>query len=139
MGDELVWATPGTELSEAAQLMLAHGVSSLLVGVPGEQVAILTERDLARAVAEQWPHETPVGRLATSRPVAIDAAGTLNEAAEVMLRHDVRHLVVTRGDKVVGVVSARDVLGALLAAAQAPMLVDLMRNCVETRTEIWLG
>ncbi len=56
-----------------------------------------------------------------------------------MLQHDVRHLVVTRDHKVVGVVSARDVLGALLAAAQAPMLVELMRHCVETRTEIWLG
>lgn len=137
--EDLVWATPGTELREAAQLMFTHRVSSLLVGAPGEEVEILTERDLARALAEDWPHDTPIRQLASSRPVAIDVTGTINDAATLMLQHDVRHLVVTRDHKVVGIVSARDVLGALLSAAQAPMLVELMRHCVETRTEIWLG
>ena len=58
--EDLVWATPGTELREAAQLMFTHRVSSLLVGAPGEQVEILTERDLARAFRQVSLHQRAV-------------------------------------------------------------------------------
>lgn len=136
---ELVWIGPAQSLREAAQVMKQRHVSSVLVGVPGEFPAILTERDIAWAVADGRPLDSPVGEAAMSAPVTIDVSATVSDAAARMLDHDMRHLVITRDDQPVGIISARDAVGALLAAADAPMLVQLMRRCVTTHSEVWLG
>ena len=49
----------------------------------------------------------------TALPRSIDADATVSEAQTMMEQHEVRHLPVTNGNKVVGVLSDRDVKGLL--------------------------
>ena len=55
-----LWIEPEPSLRETAIRMAEHATSSILVGAPGELVSILTEHDLARAVARDVPNSTPV-------------------------------------------------------------------------------
>jgi len=45
----------------------------------------------------------------TSNPLCVGKDMGLNEAAALMAKHSVRHLIVTDGDKVVGIISNNDI------------------------------
>jgi CBS domain-containing protein len=128
-----------TSLDHVARVMRAHDVSAVIVGEPGEQVAIVTERDLAQALADGQPPSDPAVAIASRNPLTIRHRATVLEAATVMLREGVRHLVVTSDHRVVGVISQRDVLAAfVLALAPETIVIRLDRVTIEP-PEMWLG
>ncbi len=135
----IVTIGPAVGLQAAAAVMRAHNISSLVVSEPGEPLAILTERDLTRALAEDCEPGTPVATLASRRPVTVSPDATVMDAATLMLREDIRHLVVARGDHAVGIVSIRDLL-AVLVRAVTPDTVFVMLERIELDApENWLG
>ena len=135
----IVSVGPESSLQAAASVMRAHNISSVVVSGPGEPVSILTERDLARAFSEDCEPATRVAALASSHPLTIPADATAMDAATLMLREGVRHLVVTRGERAVGVVSVRDLLTVLVQTV-TPETVFLMLQRVECdASELWLG
>lgn len=103
----------GASLREAARAMREANVSSALVGDQPRQ--IVTERDLTRALAEGIGPEEPVEHVAERIPVWVTTTSQLIDVAEIMLRHQLRHLIVvaTSGEEV-GIVSMRDVFALLL-------------------------
>lgn len=112
----LVTIRPDASLRAAARLMCVEDVSAVVVGEPGGLVSVLTERDVATAVAADIVPATAVAALATSEPATVDRDTSVVTAAATMLRLGVRHLVVVDGVQAVGMVSMRDVVGALLPA-----------------------
>jgi CBS domain-containing protein len=91
--------------------MRDHGVGSLAVIDDDALVGILTERDVLRAVAEDRPpNVTPVSALMTQLPVVTSPGTDTTTAARLMVEHDIRHLPVVADQKVVGMISARDLL-----------------------------
>ncbi len=106
---------PAQSLREAAQLMAKHRVGSAVVQDAEMLVGILTERDVLNAVAAADDPETvSVEQLMTADVVSVGPDWDLVEAARVMARHRIRHLVVYEGGQLLGVLSVRDVLPALL-------------------------
>ena len=103
-------ALASDRLTDAAKVMLREGVGSLVVFSDGEAVGILTERDLVRAVAEDGPRVAEVGDYMSRDTAFAMAEEDCLAAAERMLSMGVRHLPVLEGGKVVGMVSARDLL-----------------------------
>jgi len=91
--------------------MRANRISALAV-LEGEAiVGILTERDLLRAVADgRNPEATHISQYMTHSPRTIEAAEPAARAAETMVKHRVRHLSVTDKGRLVGFLSARDLL-----------------------------
>jgi len=108
----MVWDTfPEESLADAAARMRDHGVGSLAVIDDDRLVGILTERDVLRAVAENRPSNvTPVSALMTRLPVVISPGTDTATAARLMVEHDIRHLPVVADQKVIGMISARDLL-----------------------------
>ena len=89
------------------------GQRALLVR-DGERVGIFTGVDLTRtAVAQRQPLETPVRDLVQFGLVGIEEDSFLFEAALLMARRRVRHLVVRREGEIVGVLDAANVLSSL--------------------------
>lgn len=107
----------GTEatLQDAADAMLDAGTGSLAV-VEGRSLAgIITERDIVRAVAEDAdPAEEAVSAWMTEAPDIFDPGVDVREAAAWLLEAGYRHLPVMDGDELLGVVSMRDLLWALV-------------------------
>lgn len=108
----LVAATPDTSVRQATMLMNDHGIGSLLVLEGRRLVGIFTERDvLRRVVAESRPPDaTPLRAVMTTDVLRCSIEAPVEELADMMRRHRVRHLPVvdTLGD-VVGLVSIGDV------------------------------
>jgi CBS domain-containing protein len=102
-------------VSEAVRVMTGARVSSLFV-IQGEGAnpdAIVTERDVMRVVAARGAAalEAPVGDIASSPLVAVEADDYVFRAIGRMANRRIRHLaVVDAAGVVVGALSARDLL-----------------------------
>jgi len=109
-------------VAEASRRMRDHQVGSLVVtDESGRLVGMITERDLmngAHAVSAQW-EQTPVSELMTAEVVSVGPEASAEDVSRVMASHRVRHLPILDGERVVGIVSARDILARQLQVAQA--------------------
>lgn len=112
MKKELVTVDAGTSVVEAAKLMKACNVGSVLVSERGQIVGIVTESDVVRKFvgAEKAPYFIPVEDIMSSPVLGIEERRPITEAAELMNKHHTRHLGVTKSGALVGVVSVRDFL-----------------------------
>jgi uncharacterized protein len=110
-------------LRSVASTMRDTNVSSVLVA-PDD--AIVTERDLTKALTAGLGPDAPVINVAVTHPVAVDEDATIVEAAAQMLDHDIRHLVIQnhRGETI-GLVSLRDLMHILLDAMDPAALTAL--------------
>ena len=104
-----VTCSPGTPLRQALERMQAQRIGAIVVvDAEGAPQGIFTERDLVRhAAAGRLALEDPISAYMTSDPIQLPATATLYEAALVMARHGVRHLLVCDGRKLSGVLSER--------------------------------
>ncbi|MDH5527149.1 MAG: CBS domain-containing protein [Nitrospirota bacterium] len=106
-----VSVSPDLDLVEAARLMKRMHIRSLLVKDGGRFVGIITGTDLAsRVLEEDLDKAVRVGEIMSSPMITIDQEEPIHRANAEMIRHHVRHLVVTDNGDPVGVVSARDLL-----------------------------
>lgn len=103
---------PGHTLRAAARLMAERKVGAAIVMDPDQAgPGILTERDLLNSLAqEQDPDRELVGDHLTSDVVFAAPDWPLESAATAMVEGGFRHLIVTDGGQVVGVLSVRDIV-----------------------------
>jgi CBS domain-containing protein len=112
MKQELVTVDTGTSAVEAAKLMKACNVGSVLVSKQGRIVGIVTESDIVKKFvgADKLPYFVPVEEIMSTPVVGIEERRPITEAADLMNRHRTRHLGVTKGGALIGVISVRDFL-----------------------------
>lgn len=126
MTEASVADAPGDTLRAAAEKMWRQQTGSLLIMEGARLVGILTERDLLRAIARGTDTETVrVDEVMTTEVHTVRPDAPLHETARLMAAHWIRHLPVVEGDKVVGVVSQRDLVGILSALGPSPRGVEL--------------
>lgn len=96
----------------SSKLMRDFQIGSLLVTNKEAVVGIVTDTDLARRVmAEDLdPDKTPVERIMSAPFLQISTEATLLDANDLMAKKRVRHLGVQKDGKLVGLVSARDLV-----------------------------
>jgi diguanylate cyclase (GGDEF)-like protein/putative nucleotidyltransferase with HDIG domain len=123
-------------VKEAAQAMIANKVGCLIVNDPhGEFVGLVTERDIAHWIGK-GPKDasgTLVEEIMTSQVVSCPPGTPTGKAREIMATHRIRHLPIVDKGVVVGILSARDLMGQQLeedrAAAQE---VAMLSNCLKS-------
>jgi CBS domain-containing protein len=116
--DEVVTIDPSSTLSSAARELAEDQIGLVVLGSLGEVVAVLSERDVVRAVATGAdPEEMPAMDAASTHIVWCDADATVAEVVELMMECYVRHVLLEEEGRLVGIVSARDLLGALIMPA----------------------
>lgn len=104
---------------EASRKMRDKNVSLLLVMEGDKPVGIVTERDLVRkaCVSGTGNSNIPVKDIMSTSPfITVDSTLPVEEAANVMIRNKVRHLLVTNNNditKIVGVITPTDFIGYL--------------------------
>ena len=112
MQKEMVTVDVGTSVVEAAKLMKACNVESVLVAYQTQVIGIVTESDIVKKFVgvERAPYFVPVEEIMSSPVPGIEERRPLTEAADLMDRHRTLHLGVTNGGALVGMVSVRDFL-----------------------------
>lgn len=104
---------PTTSIQDAARLMRDQRVSSLML-LDGDVLGgIVTDRDIRnRAVAEGLELHRPVADIATTDPVTVSASAPLFDAQKMMSQHRIHHLPVIDGERLVGMITATDLVRA---------------------------
>ena len=101
-----------TTLKELSQSFIDQGVSALLVTDGDEYVGIVSDKRLAReGVAKGLNMETTTVRaIMRSKMLLIESDRPVREAQTMMKTNGVRHLVVTEGGKIAGIVTISDLI-----------------------------
>jgi citrate synthase len=131
MTSPAVTCTSAESLAAAARTMAEADTGSVVVTELGKVVGILTERDLLRAAAgtaEPEMEMESVGLWMTARPDVLSPDEKVDAAWASLTAHHYRHLPVVEGDRLVGVVSLRDLMG-----------VARIRPATETSGEVPAG
>jgi CBS domain-containing protein len=104
-----VLVAPDTSVAAAARTMTEEETSSVIVG--GGETGIVTDGDLRRRVLARGVEATTPVRDVMSRPLKTVRADLPTYTALLrMLEEDVHHLAVTADERIVGVVTDRDLL-----------------------------
>ncbi len=120
--NELVRRKPITISGEATihdvvKIMAEQNIGFLVVFENGRMVGVLSERDVVRSLAERGNLSVKVSDVCKRDIITLQADATLEEAAEKMGKHGIRHIVVVnKSGELVGVVSVRDLIQELYAA-----------------------
>ena len=96
---------------EAARLMREQHIGSLPVTEDERLVGMITDRDIAtRVVAESAvPETTSVGDVYSRDLVSVGPDSDLDEALQLMVRHQIRRLPVVTNGRLVGLVAQADI------------------------------
>jgi len=101
-----------SSVQEAAQYMVSQSIGSVLVKEFDEYVGIVTETDLTRKVLGKGlnPETTRVSEIMTSPILSMDCYLPVEEANRFMHKNKIRHLAVTEEEKIVGILSVKDLV-----------------------------
>ncbi|MFH1105401.1 MAG: CBS domain-containing protein [Actinomycetota bacterium] len=109
---------PEATLGDAAEALVHDGVGSLGVIRDRTLVGIITERDLVRAMAEGADPDTAVVTdWMADAPDTFSPDVDVDEAARWLLEVGYRHMPVMADGELLGIVSIRDILWAILGEA----------------------
>ena len=101
-----------TDAQTAAQIMRDRGIGSLFVTNGKEIVGILTDTDMVRRVVAGGvdTRKTTAEQIMSAPIVMIEEDKTVLDANDLMAKTHVRHLGVTQGGQLVGMISVRDIV-----------------------------
>lgn len=129
MQRDLKGVTEDTCVLNAATLMAEGRIGSLVVYPAGQEsqpskiVGLLSETDLIRRVmAKELPVTgTTVGQVMASPLLSIPSDRLMLDASHFMEKHGIRHLCVSEGDVIVGLISIRDLVKHFVYAEKGPI------------------
>ena len=109
MTHQVVTAPPDATLADVGGLMRDRNVGSVVIAEAGRPVAMITDRDLALAVAADGvPASDPASAYASRPIVCGDLGMDVEEAAALMVQSRVRRLPVMDGERLAGIVTLDD-------------------------------
>lgn len=123
---KLTTFSPDTTVRDAVAIMNERSIGAILVMKDEQLAGIFTERDLLRRVvaASRDPDITRLDEVMTVNPDTLTPKATAMEALLLMRSRGYRHLPVLENDKLIGIVSIRD----LFAAVQEELEQDVRQR-----------
>ncbi len=110
---------PEASLGDAAVALVGEVLGSLAVVSDRRLVGIITERDLVRALASgAEPESELVGDWMAEAPDTFSPDVDVKEAAAWLLEVGYRHMPVMEDGELLGIVSIRDIMQALVGDRQ---------------------
>jgi CBS domain-containing protein len=113
MTKEVVTTGEEEPLSNIVKIMGDQRIGSIITTHEDEPRGIFTERDLLTAVlAKGKPLSARIGDHASSPLVTVQEGTSIHDAAVIMTVKHLRRLPITRGKKLIGIITARDLVEA---------------------------
>jgi CBS domain-containing protein len=117
MRKKVVTLDESKHLIDVAKFMVGHkvagkGIGSVVITRKGRAVGIVTERDFIEKIAVRGldVRKIRVREVMSSPIVSCTPETTISEAAGIMGKNGIRHLLVMEGDKVFGMIAAYDLV-----------------------------
>jgi len=105
---------PNATIADTARAMRAADASSALVD--SDPVGIVTDSDLRRLVALELPLDSPVTAVMSAPVHSLPTQAPLSSALLLMLEERCKHVGVTDGDRIIGVVADVEVIQAQVSS-----------------------
>ena len=108
---------PGDSVFAALQRLADHNVGAMMVMGGGKLVGVFSERDYTRkiALAGRSSKDTLVAEIMTAQVLTVSPKSHTRECMALMSEKNIRHLPVVDGDKVLGMISIRDLMNDIIA------------------------
>lgn len=105
----------GTPLLDAVKDMHLHNIGAMVITEQGRPVGIFSERDLLKRVVATGldPRGATVDQAMTGKLISVPPDEPFGSLCEKMHVGNFRHLPVIDGEKLLGMISVRDVLGVV--------------------------
>ena len=113
LGGDIVTIEPTANLAAAAKSLSTHRIGAILIRGPGGRLAgILSERDIVGAMAENGDAilRLPVSQVMTPKVSTCNLDDSIGSVMERMTEGKFRHMPVLDENRLVGIVSNRDLL-----------------------------
>ncbi|MDH3657667.1 MAG: CBS domain-containing protein [Nitrosopumilus sp.] len=109
-------------VNEAAKMMEDSKVGAVIVMESNTPVGIVTDRDFAvKIVAHAYQITTPVKQIMSSPLFSINSDESVRTAADLMHDRGIRKLPVIDNEKVVGMITATDLVNLLAVCVEEDM------------------
>ncbi|MEM0290206.1 MAG: CBS domain-containing protein [Metallosphaera sp.] len=118
MSESLVSVAADASLDEVLRIMIAHDIGGVPVMDEGVVVGMFTERDLVKLMSRRT-YSGLVDSIMTGNLVTIEEDADIFSAARVMTEHKVRRLPILKNDKLVGIVTAADIVKSLSKSTES--------------------
>lgn len=117
MSKDVITADEETTVESVAKIMGERSVGSVIISYNEKPIGIFTERDLlTKFLAKDQSLKVAVGKACSSPLITIPLGSSVHEAAEIMTSKHIKRLPVTKNEKLVGILSARDLVEAYARA-----------------------
>ena len=111
---DAVTAERGTSIKELAETMESEGIGDVVIAEDDRPVGIVTDRDVALAVAKHDDFEgIDADHLMTEDPVTIERDAEAIELPKRMAEGEVRRIPVVDGGTLVGIATLDDVVATI--------------------------
>ncbi|MBN2880541.1 CBS domain-containing protein [Candidatus Woesearchaeota archaeon] len=103
---------PSDSIRKAIKMMDLKNIGALVVEEDGEPVGIITERDVIRRVLNKNKDldVTLVKVVMTHKVFAVDVTATFVEVTKLMIKNNLRRVVILKSGKIAGILTAYDVV-----------------------------
>jgi CBS domain-containing protein len=136
MSTKVVTVKATDKVRVALTSMVRNKIGSIIVVDRAKPVGILTERDISTRIAKGQNVRGMVIKNVMSKPlVTVAPSVQVWEAVELMVRKDLRRLPVIENDKLVGMVTERDIIHWLVRVAYEPNIPEDVRRLLDTRIQ----
>jgi CBS domain-containing protein len=112
MSRAVVTATPELPASRVVELLVDENIGAIpIIDSAGVPVGIVTRYDVLEEDEVDITDELPAHAIMHGRPLTVSETTSVREAAELMTKQHVHHLLVVDGEgRLIGVVSSLDVV-----------------------------
>jgi len=115
MTKDVITVDSSATANNAAKIMEDYQVGSVVITENNTPIGIITDRDFAiKIVAHAYPVFTNVKQVMSSPLIAISPDESIYMAADLLHTRKIRKLPVIDNDKVIGIVTATDIVNEFL-------------------------
>jgi len=131
MTRRLITSSPDDTVQKVASTMAENRIGSVIITEDGDNEGIVTERDICYKVVAKGlsPSKVLAKEIMTKSLVTISSDSTIIDAAKLMVKKGIRRLVVVESEKIVGILTASDIL------AVSPETMEVLRELYEIYAE----
>ena len=109
--------SPQDSVFDALQTLANHNVGALMVLEKGRLVGVFSERDYTRkiALAGKSSKDTKVQDIMTGNVISVSPQVRTRDCLALMSQNKIRHLPIVDGEKVLGLISIRDIMDDIIS------------------------
>ncbi len=114
MNDYVHTISPKMSVKKAAEAMSSKNIGSLIVVSKSKLEGIITERDILKKVVSlgKDPNSVKIEEVMTRDIIFVEPETDIDEAAEMMVKNQIKKLPVVSNNRLIGIITAMDIVTA---------------------------